>query len=269
MNGSRSNRDLDSQAGVQYLSRYNHINPVMDKVIETHGLTKKFGGLMAIRNLNLTIEDGEILGIIGPNGAGKTTLFNLICGFYKPDSGLVKFLGEDITGLRPDEICERGVARTFQQVKLFPDMTVLENVITGALNSTGNLDSAKKEAEEWVVQVGLDDVQDEPVANLPAGKRKLTEVARSMATNPDLLLLDELVPGLTTAEIGEVLKLLQELNKIGITICLIEHVMEAVMNISERIVVLHDGKKIREGEPEEVSSDEKVIRTYLGEEEYA
>lgn len=237
----------------------------MKKVLETQNLTKRFGGLLAVNNLDFHIIEGEIVGLIGPNGAGKTTLFNLITGFHKPDAGTVKFLDEDITGLAPHEICLRGIARTFQLVKPFPNMTVLDNITVGVLCRTKSLEKAVKESENITRFMGLEDVYNIPVKNLPIGRRKLLELARSLATKPKLLLIDEIVAGLNIAETEEVLALLKKISNSGVTLCLVEHVMTAVMNVSERIVVLDRGTKIAEGTPKEISRDRRVIEAYLGE----
>jgi branched-chain amino acid transport system ATP-binding protein len=234
------------------------------ELLKVRGITKKFGGLMVIDNLSFTIREGEILGLIGSNGAGKTTLFNLISGFCHPDQGKITFLGEDITSLDPDKICKNGIARTFQLVRPFLKMTVLDNVIAGALLRTDSMEKATNEAEETITLVGLNEVRDVPAKNLTVAKRKLLELARSIATKPKLLLVDEMIAGLNLPEIDEALTLLKVIGNSGITLCLVEHVMKAVMSISNRILVLDRGVKVAEGPPEEVSRDNRVIETYLG-----
>ena len=234
------------------------------ELLEVRGVTKKFGGLMVIDNLSFTIREGEILGLIGSNGAGKTTLFNLISGFCHPDEGKITFLGRDITSLDPDKICKNGIARTFQLVRPFLKMTVLDNVIAGALLRTDSMEKATNEAEEMIALVGLNEVRDVPAKNLTVAKRKLLELARSIATKPKLLLVDEMIAGLNLPEIDEALTLLKVIGNSGITLCLVEHVMKAVMSISNRILVLDRGVKVAEGPPGEVSGDKRVIETYLG-----
>jgi len=235
-------------------------------ILRCLALSKHFGGILAVNNMDLEVRSGEILSLIGPNGAGKTTLFNLISGLYKPDSGRIIFMGEDITGKKPHEICKKGIARTFQLVRAFPNMTVLENIVVGALFSGGikELEKALEEGRRICKLVGLAGKEDAVVRNLTAVDKKLTELARALAMKPKLLLIDELMAGLNPVETEQVMSLLKRIREQGITIFWIEHVIRAVMGISDRVIVMHHGMKIAEGRPNEVISDEKVIEVYLG-----
>lgn len=235
-------------------------------LLEVADLTKNFGGLTACDHISFKIEEGEIVGLIGPNGAGKTTLFNSIVGYYKPDSGTVLFKGEDITGLKPFQTNRKGIARTFQIMRIMGDLTVLENVMVGAFCRTSDRERARREAEEILDLVGLEGESDAFPTELPIATQKRIELARALATRPDLLMLDEVASGLTPTETEEIVGLLKRIHKErGLTLFLIEHVMEFVMPISERVMVLDGGKKIAEGRPEEVAKDEEVIEAYLGE----
>lgn len=234
-------------------------------MLEVSHVTKRFGGLVAVDDLSLHIGEGEILGLIGPNGAGKTTTFNLISGFYRPDSGKVTFKGDDITELRPDEVCKKGIARTFQLVKPFSNMTIFDNILCGALTKTSNLEKAKEEAAEIINLIGMSQKQNVLAKNLTLASRKLLDLGRSLATKPSLLLIDEIAAGLNPAEITEVIGLIQKIHDMGITLCIVEHVMKFIMSVANRIVVLDMGRKISEGAPEEVSRDKEVIKAYLGE----
>jgi branched-chain amino acid transport system ATP-binding protein len=237
-------------------------------ILEGKGVTKYFGGLAAVSNVDFTVEQGEVLGLIGPNGAGKTTLFNLISAALVLKSGIIRFKGEDITGLKPHKICRMGVARTFQSVKVFANMQVLDNVVLGSFfgNSTGMSSAdAAREAEELLEFVGLSAVKTTPAKDLTLANQKRLEVARALATNPELLLLDEMMAGLNPAEVAQAMKLVTKIRDKGITIVMIEHVMKAIMNVCERIMVLHHGQKIAEGTPQEIATSETVIRVYLGE----
>ncbi|MFC1532402.1 ABC transporter ATP-binding protein [Thermodesulfobacteriota bacterium] len=241
-------------------------------ILEGEGLTKYFGGLAAVSNVDFTVEQGEALGLIGPNGAGKTTLFNLISAALIPKSGIIRFKGENITGLKAYKICRMGVARTFQLVKVFPDMPALNNVILGlhfgmSKNMTSNEIVTK--AAELLEFVGLLEVKTTPAKDMTLANQKRLEVARALATEPEILLLDELMAGLNPTEIAQAMELVNRIREKGITIVMIEHVMKAIMNVCERIMVLHHGEKIAEGTPQEIATSEKVIRVYLGEKAHA
>jgi len=237
-------------------------------LLEVSGLTKHFGGLAALQKVSFAIDRGEIVSLIGPNGAGKTTIFNLFSGVYPPDAGEIRLDGDDLVGHRPFEICRRGVGRTFQIMQPFPHMTVLENVITSGLFGRVPRVSMKRveeEAMELCRWVGLGEKMGVYPRNLPVADQKRIEIARALAIKPKLLLLDEVMSGLTPTETTEAIKLVRQLRERGITIFLIEHVMKVVMGISDRVIVLHHGEKIAEGPPQRVAHDQKVIEAYLGE----
>ncbi|MFH1242914.1 MAG: ABC transporter ATP-binding protein [Pseudomonadota bacterium] len=237
-------------------------------ILEGKGVTKYFGGLAAVSNVNFNVEQGEVLGLIGPNGAGKTTLFNLISAALVPKPGAIRFKGQNITGLKPHQICRMGVARTFQTVKIFARMSVLENVVLGSyFGKSPRMPSADavREATELLEFVGLSAVKAIPAKDLPLANQKRLEVARALATNPELLLLDEIMAGLNPAEMAHAMELIRRIRDKGITIVMIEHVMKAIMSVCERIMVLHHGEKIAEGTPKEIATSEKVIEVYLGE----
>jgi len=241
-------------------------------ILEGKGVTKYFGGLAAVSDVDFNVEQGDALGLIGPNGAGKTTLFNLISAALTPRSGIIRFKGEDITGLSPYKICRRGVARTFQLVKVFADMPVLNNVILGSYFGTSpgmSSRDAVREATALLEFVGLSALKATPAKDLTLANQKRLEVARALSTNPELLLLDEMMAGLNPAELAQAMELVTRIRDKGITIIMIEHVMKAIMNVCERIMVLHHGAKIAEGTPQEIATSKTVIKVYLGEKTHA
>jgi branched-chain amino acid transport system ATP-binding protein len=241
---------------------------VSEIILHGTGVSKQFGALKAVTDVDFSVQKGEILGIIGPNGAGKTTLLSMINGTLSLTGGEIYFKNAKISGLKPFQIAEKGISRTFQIVKPFPGMTVLENVSIGALFGKENIKSAKLAREKTrsiLNRVNLDSKADMPVENLNISERKRLEVARALAMNPEVLLLDEVMAGLNHAEVDRVMELILELNREGRTILVIEHVMKAIMGLSHRVIVLHHGEKITEGTPEAVTSDERVISAYLGE----
>jgi branched-chain amino acid transport system ATP-binding protein len=228
--------------------------------------TKRFGGLLANRDVSLAIEAGEIVGLIGPNGAGKTTLFNCVTGYMHPDEGRIVFDGIDITHARPERICRLGVARTWQVVRAFGRMTALENVVCGALQRTNRIGEARARARELLEFSELRGKDDMPAATLTLADKKRLEIARALATRPKLLLLDEAMSGLTPMETAAAVRLVRRIHAdLEVTICVVEHVMEVVMPLSHRVVVLDYGVKIADGAPQTVVRDAQVIRAYLGE----
>ena len=233
----------------------------------TH-LSKRFRGLVAVDGVSFAVPEGAIFAVIGPNGAGKTTLFNMIAGAIAPDSGTVSFAGEDITGLAPDVVCRRGIARTFQLVRPFPALSVEDNVIVGALLRRHDVGAARVRAHELLLRFDLFDRRHHPASSLTLPDRKRLEVMRALATEPKLLLLDEVVAGLRPTEVDRLVGVLRELNRdSGLTILLIEHVMRAVMALASRVLVLDHGVAIAEGEPREVVRDPAVVQSYLGQSE--
>ena len=238
----------------------------MATLLSLQSSTKSFGGLLANRDVSLTIEAGEIVGLIGPNGAGKTTLFNCITGYMHPDAGRIVFDGHDITHRRPERICYAGVARTWQVVRAFGRMTALENIVCGALQRTNRIAEARARARELLEFTGLHGRGDMPAATLTLADKKRLEIARALATRPKLLLLDEAMSGLTPTETAAAVTLVRRIHEdMAVTICVVEHVMEVVMPLSHRVVVLDYGVKIADGAPDLVVRDEQVIRAYLGE----
>ena len=233
-------------------------------MLAVDGLTKRFGGLVAVDGASLEVPEGAIVALIGPNGAGKTTLFAAIAGFHKPDSGRVRFQGADITGLPPHRICQLGMVRTFQITQPFARLSVLENIMTGAYLRTARRAEAEARARAVAVQVGLDRRLDMPGGDLTVAGRKRLEVARALATAPRLLLLDEVMAGLNPSELAEFLDVVRAIRDGGTTVLLIEHVMQAVMRLAEQVHVLNNGRIIAAGKPAEIAADPHVVEAYLG-----
>lgn len=238
-------------------------------MMKINNLTKHFGGLKAVSDVSFQVEKGEILGLIGPNGAGKTTCFNMIAGALEPTNGSIYYKDKNIGGLKPNQICHLGVARTFQIVKPLKKMTVAENILVATLNKAKNMKEASVKVQEVIQLLDIVDIQDIPASELSIGNLKRLEVARAVATSPELLLLDEPLGGLTTKEVNQAVDIIKKVNRTGVTIIIIEHIMKALMSMADRIVVLQNGMKIAEGIPQEISSDTNVIKAYLGEDQYA
>lgn len=234
-------------------------------LIEVKNVSKHFGGLIAIKDVSFEIKAGEILALIGPNGAGKTTLFNVVNGFYPPTIGEVSFKGKRISGFQPHEICKLGIARTFQVVKPLQRMSVLDNVVASAFLRANNKSEAVEIATETLKFTGLYDDKDVISKGLPLGKRKKLEIARALATKPEVLLLDESFAGLNHSELNESIEIIKKIKERGITIMIIEHHMKVIMAISDRIVVINYGEKIAEGTSQEIRNNPLVIEAYLGE----
>jgi branched-chain amino acid transport system ATP-binding protein len=235
------------------------------KILEVENLTKEFGGLRAVDALSLTIEKGQILGLIGPNGAGKSTAFNCIAGVFAPTVGKISFNGKTVNGQKPWNLCKKGLSRTFQIVKPFASKSVLYNVMVGSFARTNKRHLAREKALEVLESLSFADKKDIRAGNLTIADRKRLEIARALATEPQLLLLDEVMAGLRPSEVDEMVQIFKSLRDSGITIFVIEHIMRAIMALSDRIVVIQFGKKIAEGTPAQIAADENVIKAYLGE----
>ena len=233
-------------------------------LLEVRNISKSFGGLQAVKSLSFAVEPGEILGLIGPNGAGKTTAFNMIAGYFPPDTGEVRFKGDNIAGLRAWDISHRKIARTFQLSKPFGDLTVLENVMVGGFHHQGSRARARRKAEEVLAFVGMSGQASMEANNLTVVDRKRLELARCLATDPELLLLDEVVAGATPSEAVAMMEVIRRIRDMGVTIIMVEHVMRVVMGLSHRVLVLHHGETIAIGEPQTVSRDHVVLKAYLG-----
>jgi len=236
----------------------------MTALLEIEGLTKHFGGVLANDNVSFGVAEGEILGLLGPNGAGKTTLFNCITGFLRPDRGRVRFAGVDVTGRSASRLARDGLVRTFQIVRVFPDLSALENVVIGALLRHGRVSAARRRALEVLEDVGLAARSNVRARDLTTAERKRLEVARALATDPRALLLDEAMSGLNPREVAEAVALVRRLRERGVTIVLVEHVLEVVMPLADRVVVLQEGRAIADATPAAVSRDPAVIEAYLG-----
>lgn len=233
-------------------------------LLKLNNVVKRFSGLVAVNDVSIELHEGEILGLIGPNGAGKTTLFHSICGYYAPTEGTILLNGEQIQGLKPEEMCKKGIARTFQIVQPFGNLTLLENVIVGAFNTVTTYKEAAELAKAQLEYMGMGHKSHERMKDLTFAEQKKVEVARALATKPKILFLDEVMSGLNPTEVNDFISLILDIRDSGITIFFIEHLMSAVMALSDRVVVMNLGEKIAEGSPEEITKDVKVVDAYLG-----
>jgi branched-chain amino acid transport system ATP-binding protein len=233
-------------------------------LLSVAGVTKRFGGIVANRGISFDVAPGELVGVIGPNGAGKSTLFEIITGFYRPDEGEVRLDGARLTGLSPDVVCRRGVARTFQKLRPFQGLSVLDNVMVGALTRTKDVRHARERARELVGKVGLAEKVEAHARTLSTGQRKRLELARALATEPRVLLLDEVTGGVDQRTIPELVRLVRDLHAGGLTLLVIEHNMRVITAVAQRIIALHLGEVIADGPPDAVARDRRVVEAYLG-----
>ena len=236
----------------------------MTLALSIRDLRKDFGGVRAVDGVSFEVPEGTILGLIGPNGAGKTTLFNLVSGYLRPTRGTVSVFGEEVTGLKPFALARRGLTRTFQVVRPFPRLTVLENVMVGALLHERRVTAAEREARRVLALLGMEQLMELPASALTLASRKRLEIAKALALRPRLLLLDEVVSGLTESEVAATIEIIRGVQKNGVTIVIVEHVLRVIMGLCGRVVVLDHGKKLAEGTPAEVAADPQVVTAYLG-----